>query len=201
MKIEYIIGLSGYVGSGKDATAAILARYGYHRFAFADLLRKELSEWWKEGPIQVPVPQGVQYTLAALKVDEPYRSRIWQKPTTAAIRDALQFWGTDYKRWKHPRYWVDKLLKEIEEKDGPPGRIVISDMRYPNEYDMVKAYQGRCWRIERGSPVNNHTSEIALDFHEFDAYIQNSGTLEELERRVDRILHSYDTEARLLKET
>jgi hypothetical protein len=44
-------------------------------------------------------------------------------------------------------------------------------------------------RINRGSPVNNHPSETALDQHEYLYVIDNNGSMAEFE---EQVLHVYD---------
>jgi len=75
--------------------------------------------------------------------------------------------------------WTQRALKSYA--------VVIDDMRFPDEFDMVKRNGGYCVRIFRpgeGSRGDTSIGEGLLDSHNFDAYITNDGTLEDLKRFV-----------------
>ena len=69
-------------------------------------------------------------------------------------------------------------------------------MRFPNEYEAVKACKGITIRVIRDyalsegpeDPKNLHPSETALDNQTFDYEIVNNGTIEELISSVRSIL-------------
>lgn len=75
---------------------------------------------------------------------------------------------------------------------------LITDMRFPNEYEAVKERGGLCVRVERekqwlGAKIkpdttNLHFSETALDFHMFDYVIDNSSDIETLVEEVRKML-------------
>ncbi len=49
MSYPKLIGLTGFAGSGKDLTAALLKMVGYTRFGFADAMKLELYDKIAEG--------------------------------------------------------------------------------------------------------------------------------------------------------
>jgi hypothetical protein len=61
-------------------------------------------------------------------------------------------------------------------------RVVISDVRFPNEAEAIKKLGGSVWRINRRnhSAANGHTSEHALDNYMFNHVIYNDGTVDDL---------------------
>lgn len=70
---------------------------------------------------------------------------------------------------------------------------IITDMRFPNEFDAVKKRGGITIRVTRHNHPNDlqpstHPSETALDTHTFDYEIINDGTIEELINKVSDIL-------------
>ena len=70
-------------------------------------------------------------------------------------------------------------------------KIVISDVRFRNEAEEIKWRHGQVWRIsriERDGPINIHRSETDMDSWDFDQYISNNGTIEELSALVKEIL-------------
>lgn len=84
---------------------------------------------------------------------------------------------------------------------------IITDMRFPNEYDAVKKRGGITLRINRptiySTPIGdsefnnqelkyfNHISETALDNHQFDYVINNDGTIEDLIKKVNEFLNQF----------
>jgi hypothetical protein len=73
----------------------------------------------------------------------------------------------------------------------PEDKIVVSDVRFRNEAEEIKWRHGQVWRIsriERDGPINIHRSETDMDSWDFDQYISNNGTFEELSALVKEIL-------------
>lgn len=189
-----LIGLSGYAQSGKDTTAGILIKeYGFNRVSFADALRDSLYAlnplvprvtWGMvDGNYQ---PNNVVYERLAPLVDEFGWDEL--KVKIGEVRELLQRLGTEVGRnILGDNIWVDIAMRKVHEADGP---VVITDMRFPNEYDAVAAHLGERWRIERPGyePVNAHPSETALDNYPFDVRIWNNGTLQDLHDEVGLVL-------------
>lgn len=68
-------------------------------------------------------------------------------------------------------------------------RIVISDVRFPNEAEMVREL-GMLIRIKRDLVhTDDHESESYIDGLEVDAEISNNRTLEELHDKLERLLN------------
>lgn len=68
---------------------------------------------------------------------------------------------------------------------------IITDMRFLNELEAVKNKKGITIRINRPETdhlAGNHSSETALDNSEFDYVIDNTGTVDDLERKINEIL-------------
>lgn len=91
--------------------------------------------------------------------------------------------------------WVDKVIDKI--KAELPALAVVSDWRFKNEfYRMVEIF-GRenviTVRVIRdGIQMIYDPSEMDLDdFHEFDCFVYNNGTLEELQTIVERYVEEY----------
>ena len=70
---------------------------------------------------------------------------------------------------------------------------IITDMRFPNEFDAVKAREGITIRVNRVRYISTHSegeheSERALDNHKFDYVIDNNGSISDLIDKVKEIL-------------
>lgn len=182
-ELPSVVALSGYAGSGKDETARILADlYGYRRIAFADKL-KELVK------VIDPI---VGYTDAEdWRVSELIEAfgDTRAKKEWPEYRRLLQAVGVGCRDLFGPNFWVDQALYNIQ----PDELIVITDVRFPNEWQAVKDRGGVVWRIHRPGvgPVNNHISETALDDYPMNAVIENSGSLSDLKEQVKLTMSKY----------
>ena len=167
-----IIGLSGYARSGKDSTAELLClNYGYTRLSFADPIRHALM---------VLNPKLDSITRLAEYVDDYGWDMAKQNPE---VRRLMQVFGTEVGRTMFGEdVWVKLALRDL----SPNSKVVISDVRYPNEARAIKSLGGSLWRINRHnhSAVNGHKSEHAMDNFTFNHVIYNDGTLDDLSDEV-----------------
>lgn len=161
-----IILLRGFSHSGKDFVGNILSeKYGYKRFAFADSLKIMVSTEFncpleqlhsQEGKLQICDLDTKKRTYRQILIDEALRLRNIDSGVFA----------------KH-------CCKEIQ-KTGY-NKIVITDWRYPNEFDIVSAsfpnykivpvHIIRSGQLE--SPVND-ISEYQLNSRNTDHTIINN---------------------------
>jgi hypothetical protein len=115
-------------------------------------------------------------------------------------RTALQLVGTEAMRNNIRKdIWVKALERRVSDHwmyQSPEKlvRIVIPDVRFPNEVEAVKGWGGKVVHIQRpsndwtpGGTMNaSHPSEAALyDYDDWDDTILNDGTLADLEAKVD----------------
>jgi hypothetical protein len=167
-----IIGLSGYARSGKDTVAELLClNYGYKRISFADPMRQA---------ILTLNPKIDSITHVSHLVEDYGWDFAKQNPE---VRRLLQVFGTEIGRKMFgENVWVDMAFKQIE----PDAKVVIADVRFPNEGDAIKSRGGKVIRVNRHnhSAVNSHKSEIAMDNYMFDHVIYNDGTLDDLAENV-----------------
>lgn len=170
-----IIGLSGYARSGKDEAAKVLVNeFGFRRIAFADKLREVLYQlnpliawtgtppsklWYVQDVIDTYGWDGYKNTDFGLEI-----RRLLQRLGTEAGRETL--WDS---------IWVDAAFAGAQEGD----KIVVTDVRFPNEAQAIKDMGGEIWRVVRDGvgPANSHASETSLDDWEFDGKLINDGTL------------------------
>jgi hypothetical protein len=61
-------------------------------------------------------------------------------------------------------------------------KVVITDVRFPNEADAIKALGGQIWRVKRlgVGAVNGHVSETAMDGYPVDQIFVNNGSIDDL---------------------
>ena len=168
-----VLGLSGWARSGKDTVADYLVENeGYTKVSFSAPMKEAM---YRLNP-RITVNE-VQNTALRVGVDV-YG---WEglKERSPDIRGLLQRFGTEVGREMFDEnFWVDYALNSIE--DG--SKVVISDVRYPNEADAIRELGGKVFRVERNGvfAANEHASEHALDGYKFDGKIQNNGSIEGL---------------------
>jgi len=169
-----IIGLSGYAQSGKDTVAELLCvDYKFHRRSFADPIREAI---YRLNPYIINDGLNDGSWRVADDVDEHGWEMAKQHPE---VRRLMQVFGTEIGRKMFgENFWVDIALAGLNSNQ----RVVIADVRFPNEADAIKNLGGQVWRINRlgNSAVNNHSSEHAMDNYLFNHVIYNNETIEEL---------------------
>lgn len=184
-----IIGVSGYARSGKDTIGDILVdKYGFTKFAFADKLRDVIYEFNPMVGVEgEPYEGGLTYIGVKDVIDRYGWNGYKETEYGPIIRTYLQRMGTEVGRnMIDENLWVNELNKMR-------GRIVVTDVRMPNEYDKVKELGGHVWRVERPqtSPANPHVSEIAIDDFEFEDTLYNRGSISDLETEIEGLMDKY----------
>lgn len=173
-----IIGLSGYARSGKDTVAELLClNYDFRRVSFADPMREAI----------LTLNPKIDSITHVSHFVEDYGWEIAK--TNPEVRRLLQVFGTDVGRKMFgENVWIDMAFKGIQ----PEERVVIADVRFPNEAEAIKQRGGKVIRVNRHnhSAVNTHKSEIAMDNYMFDHVLYNDGTLDELADNVFMLMRS-----------
>jgi len=177
-----LIGISGRKRSGKDTFAARLTGvHGYTRVAFADPLRAMALAL---DPL-VRTTSGHTVRLAELAAFEG-----WERAKNhAEVRRTLQRLGTEAGRAVlGDTIWIDTAMQHVDQVNGP---VVITDVRYPNEADAIRAAGGIVLRIDRPGLTSSdvHPSETAMDdYPHFTARIVNDRSIAALQRTADRFV-------------
>jgi hypothetical protein len=171
-----VVGFSGKIGTGKSKAAEILVLSYLPgvaiRVAFGDLLKAEVADAFG-------FPRGMCYDQRA---KHSFMVPTFQFPGAPkpkmALRELLQWYGTEYRRKQDPGYWVRAMELEIARLRGLGyGLVVIDDVRFEDEAEMVLAHGGFLYRLQpylgwKPGPYAGHSSETALDeFHGFTAWL------------------------------
>lgn len=164
-----IVWLSGFAGSGKDTVASILVKkHDYYRVAFADHLKDFVA-------IKYGIERSVCDTVEG-------KQRTFLDGTS--LRDLLIKESAEAKAQNINVFAEQALTTMLESKND---LIVISDWRYPHEYEYITGMLGAnhvTIRITRpGLPSLPTPSEHALDSWKFDYEITNT-ELRKLEKDV-----------------
>jgi hypothetical protein len=148
-------------------------------------------------------------------VTEKIRQEMGERVYSTTYRELLQLLGTEALRNViHEDVHVNALFadyKSLSDKksydqldENQRGQLelavlpnwIITDTRFPNEAQAIKNRKGILIRIERPRPFDHptelgtgHPSETALDdYHKFDYILMNDGTIEDLIKKVKKIL-------------
>lgn len=181
--MDFWVGFAGYAASGKDTAVQYLVDYyGYTRVSFADPLREFAAA---VNPI-VDLVEGesIRYldALDQFGYDEAKRRypevrNFLQKVGTEGVRET--FWDS---------FWVDLARKKAEEAENP-GRVTFSDVRFPNEAEMVAERGYTVWIDRPGvSAVNAHASDNSLDDWLFNATVVNDGSIDDFKDKIDHLM-------------
>lgn len=178
-----IIGLSGYSTAGKDEAATVLVNHGFERVAFADVLRDMA---YAVDPF-IDVGDGPHdYEFGRLSDIIDKYGWDYSKNIFPDVRRLLQRLGTEAGRdILGGNIWVDTAFNRAKSD-----RICVSDVRFPNEAQAIRDRGGVLVRITRKGvgPRNDHPSETSLNNYDFDFYIENDGSIEDLHAKVKNLL-------------
>jgi len=193
-----VIGLIGKKRSGKDTFAQVLVdEFGYRRVAFADPLRAvalaadpyvriEADEF---GPVGFTGGAAFsQQTHCRLSTLVEFVG--WERAKEARdVRRFLQRLGSEGIRSIAPTFWVDTALRTIADTDDP---VVVTDVRFPNEANALRALGGTLVRIVRPGTdtADAHASETALDGYAEDYRVNNAADVATLHEVARVIAHA-----------
>jgi len=196
-----IIGICGFIGSGKDTAANYLVGWhGFRRDSFAGALKDAVAHvfgWDRE------LLEGLTTEARAWREQvDPWWAERLQMPHLTP-RWVLQYWGTEVCRQGfHDDIWIAALENRLRTRAG---HTVISDVRFPNEIASIRNAGGRIIWIKRGADPEwcstlvemrqNSTLGICTDYMQqfkvhasewawvgtkFDAVVDNNGSVDEL---------------------
>jgi dephospho-CoA kinase len=175
-----IIGICGFQGSGKDTLANILInKYNYKKLSFASSLKDIVSvifNWDRN------LLEGITDNSRKWREEiDPWWSKRLNIPNLTP-RYILQTIGTDvFRDCFHSQIWIASLERKLDKYD----KIVIPDCRFLNEIELIRNKGGTMIRIDRNNSHSHHISETEWTKADFDIIIDNSGTIEELEKKLN----------------
>lgn len=206
-----IIGVCGFIGCGKDTVADYLVNHHeFRRESFAGTLKDAVSVvfGWDREQLEGKSAEAREWRE---EVDEWWAERL--NMPTLTPRWVLQYWGTEVARKSfHNDIWIASLENKLRQaKDN----IVISDCRFPNEVDSIKQTGGKVVWVKRGEDpdwintakqanngeilainamqkMNIHSSEWSWLNTDFDAVLENNGSLDDLYSATKAVLEVSD---------
>lgn len=196
---QLIIGVVGFIGSGKDTVADYLQNFHeFRRESFAATLKDAVAAvfGWDRTMLEGRTKEAREWRE---QVDPWWAERLAMPTLTP--RWVLQYWGTEVcRRSFHDDIWIASLENKIRQsKDN----VVISDCRFPNEIAAIQRAGGKIFWVQRGflpdwyetaleankgsnialnemKRLKIHTSEWAWIGTEFDVVLDNNGLISQL---------------------
>ncbi len=207
-----IIGVCGFIGSGKDTIADYLVNvHGFRRESFANTLKDAVASvfGWDRVMLEGRTKEAREWRE---QVDVWWAERLNIPNLTP--RWVLQQWGTEVcRKGFHDDIWIASVENKLRRsKDN----IVISDCRFPNEISSIKSAGGVVLRVVRGpepdwyehainfnkgdkhlgwaigrhqlEQLGIHASETAWVGTKFDYILDNNSTLDSLFNQVENVV-------------
>jgi hypothetical protein len=204
-----IIGVCGFIGSGKDTIADYLVNFHeFRRESFASTLKDAVAAvfGWDRTMLEGRTKEAREWRE---QVDPWWAARL-DMPTLTP-RWVLQYWGTEVCRKAfHDNIWIASLENKLRNSKD---HVVISDCRFPNEISSIKNAGGQIVWVQRGllpewyeiavdanrgsnvalnelKRLKIHASETAWVGTEFDAVIDNNSTIDALYQQAQTLVVS-----------
>ena len=208
-----IIGICGLIGSGKDTVADYLVNsHEFRRESFAGTLKDAVAAvfGWDRTMLEGRTKASRDWRE---QVDPWWAARLGIPKLTP--RWVLQNWGTEVcRKGFHDDIWIASLENKLR---NAVDHIVISDCRFPNEIASIRNTGGLVIRTKRGpdpewfksaaivnlGPTRNlswasnkavmdnykiHASETAWVGTQFDAELNNDGSIDDLYAQVKNLV-------------
>ena len=207
-----ILGVTGFIGSGKDTVADYLCTFhGYKRISFAASLKDAIASifGWDRELLEGTTKSSREWRE---QVDPWWSERLGKEITPRYI---LQYWGTEVCRnGFHPDIWVASVENKLRKSTD---NIVITDCRFANEIAAIKNAGGVVCRIERGpnpdwynhalnlnkgptqigwaiakaklNELHVHASEYSSVGLNYDHYLNNNGSIDDLHQQIKSIIN------------
>jgi len=203
-----IIGICGFIGSGKDTIADYLVNvHEFRRESFASTLKDAVAAvfGWDRTLLEGRTKEARAWRE---EVDTWWANRL--KIPHLTPRWVLQYWGTDVLRNHfHDDIWIASVENKLRKTRDD---IVISDCRFPNEIAAIRKQGGKIIWVRRGdlpswyyfavsanqgdfisqehmAEAKIHPSETAWIGTDFDAVLDNNGSIDNLYNQVKKLVH------------
>ena len=188
-----LIGLIGFKCSGKDTIADFLVKNGYKKMAFADNLRnilKVMFNWDSNFFTQEKKEsKDEEWGVSPRLMMQLLGTEFIRNTCSPLLNSDIEF---NNKKEKFS-YHIKKLfLDNINLFNDKNSKIVISDVRFPDEVKFIKWLGGDLIKVNRNITKNefsNHESEKYIDsIKEIDYEINNNKSIQELYDKISNLL-------------
>lgn len=188
-----IVGLAGKAGSGKNTAADSVAFSDYKQFAFASPIKKIAQ-------IMFHLEDKHLYDNVVKEqiiLNDDGSPKWYIEGVAASPRLMFQWLGTKMRTEVASDYFVKSMNEEIKKEikkatnENKEAKIIITDVRFPNEAEFIRKMGGLILKIERPSVITTtelteHESEKDLPSDLIDRVIYNDGTIGDLRYSLSR---------------
>lgn len=202
-----IIGLLGFISSGKGTAGEYFVEQGYTSLSFADSLKNATSAifGWDRALLEGDTDESREFRE---QVDQFWSNKFGKDITPRYI---LQYMGTEVCRHNLlDSIWVDSLERKIHQHQN----VVITDVRFNNEISFLKALGAKFIQVDRldtrpewyelyntcmetipkewdkfAKAKNIHTSEYEwIGNKDIDYVVENDSTIDDLKLKLSLII-------------
>lgn len=164
-----IVGLVGFIGSGKGTAGDILSELGFIKESFAGSVKDIASVMfgWPRHLLEGDTDESRKFRE---EPDEAWSKRFGR---SFSPREALQKIGTEVGRdIFHTDFWVQALDAKVESNKN----YVITDVRFPNEIEWIRNQGGIVIEVQRGDNPIWYDDLALLESAEYKALYMRSNT-------------------------
>lgn len=185
----YKIAITGKANTGKNTISKLIAKdLPYIRpkyLAFADPIKEMIRIAYPE------IPRKWLYGSSKYRTEVIPGAFYEGKPLT--VRQLLINLGNDFGRANKPDIWLRNFdVRFKKQVDAKKGIVIVTDCRFRNEFDHLKSLGFFQIRLRRNEHTKiddiSETNQDGIADSEFDAVIENNGTLKELAEKVKNII-------------
>lgn len=194
-----LIGLTGKARAGKDTTAQFIGAWAaeqgwsWERVAFADPLKRSAAAALGAPGDAIEACNQLKQDGWFVTVEGPsLRGDVTVAKQRITGREFLQRYGTEAHRDIFgPEFWVEATERRLGRMAGAVNIAVVTDVRFPNEAEMIRRHEGEVWQVVReenpdalSGGLEAHASEAGVPERLIDRVIINDHGLDHLEREV-----------------
>ena len=142
MNIPNLVFIAGRRGAGKGEIAEYLMRE--HRFStikLADPLKDMLRVFLKEY-------LGFNHEMIERHIEGNLKEAPIPLLGGNSTRELMQTLGTEWGRQLVPDMWINIAIARIQRKVSRRHRVVVDDMRFPNEANVAQKLGAKLWLVE-----------------------------------------------------
>lgn len=185
MALPRLIGLTGAAGAGKDTVADwMYVVYRAHRYSFATPIKAMTVALLQAAGTPL-------YDCKKIVVDPVRKNEPLPQLNGLTPRRIMQTLGTEWGRETlGAGVWMTMLGRRLEKNLAARNfrlPMVVTDVRFPNEAEMIRLLGGTVIRVVRPTSITDQTDAAHIsETQDFpvDITIENDGTISDLNRKL-----------------
>jgi len=187
----HLILIHGLAESGKSTLAKhLIGKHGYRLVKVADPLKNMIRSLLRDA--------GIDAETIERCVEGDMKSVPLPQLCGHTTRHAMQTLGNEWRDLLSDKLWSYIAEGKIEQLLANGAKIVVDDIRYPHELEVLGRFNPLKWVITRGSlhfepyGEDRHPSERPMPVSLFRSHIVNDGSKGELYSYADSLLEAFE---------